>query len=185
MTTWVALLRGVNVNGITIRSADLAALLRGLGLTDVTTVVASGNARFTADVDVAGRPELKARIEAALRERFDYDAWIVLVTLDELAAAITAYPFDADDDSRQPYVVFCSDAAVRDALADAAASLDPAEDPAHPGFGVVYWSPEVGRTLDTPFGKLLGRAAYKPTTTTRNLRTLVKILGSEPPVSPE
>ena len=185
MTTWVALLRGVNVNGITIRSADLAALLRGLGFDDVKTVLASGNARFAVDVDVAGRAELKTRIESALRDRFDYDAWIVLVTLDELAAAIAAYPFDAADPRRQPYVVFCSDAAVRDALADAAASLDPAEDPTHPGFGVMYWSPEVGRTLDTPFGTLLGRAAYKPTTTTRNLRTLVKILGSEAPVSPE
>ncbi len=28
MTTWVALLRGVNVGGITVRSADLAALFR-------------------------------------------------------------------------------------------------------------------------------------------------------------
>jgi uncharacterized protein (DUF1697 family) len=27
MTTWVALLRGVNVNGITIRSAELADLM--------------------------------------------------------------------------------------------------------------------------------------------------------------
>ncbi len=28
MTAWVALLRGVNVGGITIRNADLAALMR-------------------------------------------------------------------------------------------------------------------------------------------------------------
>ncbi len=61
MTTWVALLRGVNVNGITIRSADLAALLRRLGFDDVKTVLASGNARFSTDVDVTGRAELKAR----------------------------------------------------------------------------------------------------------------------------
>ncbi|QOC25574.1 DUF1697 domain-containing protein [Microbacterium hominis] len=176
MTTWVALLRGVNVNGITIRSADLAALLRRLGFDDVKTVLASGNARFSTDVDVTGRADLKARIEAALREQFDYDAWIVLITLDELEAATTTYPFDADDETRQPYVVFCSELAVRDALVDAAASLDPAEDPTQPGFGVVYWSPEKGRTLDTPFGRLLGRSEYKPTTTTRNLRTLVKIL---------
>lgn len=177
MTTWVALLRGVNVNGITIRSTDLAALLRDLGASDVKTFLASGNARFIADVDVAGRAGLKARIEAALRERFGYDAWIVLVTLNELEAAAAAYPFDADDATRQPYVIFCSEIAVRDALVEAAASVDREEDPTHPGFGVVYWSPEKGRTLDTPFGKLLGRAEYKPTTTTRNLRTLTKILG--------
>jgi len=178
MTTWVALLRGVNVNGITIRGADLADLMRALGFGEVKTILASGNVRFTADADadVAGRALLKKRIEGALRERFDYDAWIVLVTRDELDATVATFPFDADDDSRQPYVVFCSEPAVRDALADAAASLDPHEDPTQPGFGVVYWSPPKGRTLDTPFGRLLGRAEYKPTTTTRNLRTLVKIL---------
>lgn len=180
MTTWVALLRGVNVNGITIRSADLAALLRELDLTEVRTVLASGNARFVADTDVSGRAELKTRIEAALRERFDYDAWIVLVTLDELAAATTAYPFDADDERRQPYVVFCSDPAVLRDLMDAAGPLDPAEDRAEIGDGVVYWSPEKGRTLDTPFGRLLARARWRATTTTRNLRTLAKILTTAP-----
>lgn len=176
MTTWVALLRGVNVNGITIRGADLADLMRALGFGEVKTILASGNVRFTADVDVSDRAKLKKRIEDALRERFDYDAWIVLVILAELDATVSTFPFDADDDARQPYVVFCSEMAVRDALADAAASFDPREDPTQPGFGVVYWSPPKGRTLDTAFGKLLGRAEYKPTTTTRNLRTLVKIL---------
>ncbi|WP_258371005.1 DUF1697 domain-containing protein [Curtobacterium sp. MCBD17_021] len=42
MTRWVALLRGVNVNGITIRSAELVELFRALGHTDVRTVLASG-----------------------------------------------------------------------------------------------------------------------------------------------
>lgn len=176
MTTWVALLRGVNVNGITIRSAHLADLMRALGFSEVKTILASGNVRFAADVDVSARARLKKRIEDALRERFDYDAWIILVTLDELEATVATFPFDADDDTRQPYVVFCSEMAVRDALVDAAASLDPHDDPTQPGFGIVYWSPPKGRTLDTPFGKMLGRAEYKPTTTTRNLRTLVKIL---------
>ena len=48
-------------------------------------------------VAVPGRAALKARIEAALRDRFGYDAWIVLVTLDELATALDAFPFDAAD----------------------------------------------------------------------------------------
>ncbi len=132
MTTWVALLRGVNVNGITIRGADLADLMRALGFGEVKTILASGNVRFTADVDVSDRAKLKKRIEDALRERFDYDAWIVLVTLAELDATVSTFPFDADDDARQPYVVFCSEMAVRDALADAAASFDPREDPTQP-----------------------------------------------------
>ena len=60
----------------------------------------------------------------------------------------------------------------RDALMDAAAPLDPVEDPTSAGFGVVYWSVEKGRSIDSPFARVLARPAYRQTTTTRNLRTL-------------
>ena len=36
--------------------------------------------------------------------------------LAELDATVSTFPFDADDDARQPYVVFCSEMAVRDGL---------------------------------------------------------------------
>ncbi len=180
MTTWVALLRGVNVNGITIRGADLTELFAELGFGAVRTVLASGNVRFETDAEASDRVAVKTRIEAALRERFGYDAWIVLVTLDELQSAIAAFPFDASDASRQPYVVFCSDAAVQVELTEAAASVDPDDDPVRGGAGVVYWSPEKGRTLDTPYGRLLAKSRYKSATTTRNLRTLDKIVAASP-----
>ncbi|MFD1339679.1 DUF1697 domain-containing protein [Microbacterium lemovicicum] len=175
-TTWVALLRGVNVGGVTVRSADLAAMFRDLGHAEVRTFLASGNVRFETDDAPSRRSALKASIEKALRERFGYDAWIVLLTRAELENAVTAFPFDADDDGRQPYVLFSSDAAVLAELAEAAASLSDTEtDPVAEGKGVLYWSPPKGRTLDTPFAKVIGRARYKSTTTNRNLRTLVKI----------
>lgn len=177
MTDWVALLRGVNVGGITIRNADLRPLFEGLGLREVRTVLASGNVAFASDDEAGERRAVKQRIEAALRERFDYDAWVVLITRDELAAAVAGFPFDADASERQPWVIFCADARTRDELTDAAAALDRATDPVAPGPGVVYWNPVKGTTVDTPFAKLLGKAVYKPRTTNRNLRTLVKILG--------
>ncbi len=76
MTTWVALLRGVNVGGITIRSAELKEMFaESLGFGAVRAVLASGNVRFEAGDAPAERGELKSRVEAALRERFGYDAW--------------------------------------------------------------------------------------------------------------
>ncbi|MDQ1128549.1 DUF1697 domain-containing protein [Microbacterium sp. SORGH_AS_0888] len=180
MTAWVALLRGVNVNGITIRNTDLALLFTDLGLASVTPVLASGNVRFrTADPPEAADDErrgLKTRIENALRERFAYEAWIVLVTLAELRSVVEGFPFDREDASRQPYVVFCGDGDALAELTAAADGLDPAEDPLRAASGVLYWNPEKGRTPDTPFGRILGRARWKATTTTRNLRTLAKIL---------
>ena len=174
MTVWVALLRGVNVGGITVRSADLRELFESEGHTEVRTVLASGNVVFSSDKSATS---LKPAIEKALRERFGYDAWIVLVTLDDVRKAIDAFPFDASDASRQPWVIFGSGEAVLDELADAAASMDQAADPVARGKRVLYWNPVKGTTVDTPFGKLLARKSYKATTTNRNLRTLQKIVG--------
>lgn len=173
MTEWVALLRGVNVGGITIRSTELREMLAGIGLEDARTFLASGNAAFSSP---RSGDELKPAIEAALRERFGYDAWIVLVTRSDVAAAIASFPFDAGDDARQPWVIFCVDGATRDELMDASAPLDPEVDPVAAGPGVVYWNPQKGRSTDTPFAKIIARATYKSRTTNRNLRTLRKIV---------
>jgi uncharacterized protein (DUF1697 family) len=176
MSTWVALLRGVNVGGITIRSADLASLFREeLGFAEARTFLASGNVRFESDAVAAGREKLKAAIEKALRTRFGYDAWIVLVTLEEMRQAIEEFPFDAGDETRQPWVVFCVDTATRDELTAAAASLDSTVDPVAAGPGVVYWNPPKGSSTDTAFAKILAKPTYKSRTTNRNLRTLAKI----------
>lgn len=177
MTTWIALLRGVNVGGITIRNADLARVFDGLGATGVRTVLASGNVAFELPSPASARAKVKAEVEKALRAAFDYDAWIVLVTAAEMRSAIDAFPFDPADANRQPWVIFCVDTATRDELAAAAAALDPDVDPVAAGPGVVYWNPVKGTTVDTPFAKLIAKADYKPRTTNRNLRTLLKIVG--------
>jgi uncharacterized protein (DUF1697 family) len=176
MTNLVALLRGVNVGGITVKSADLRELFVELGFDDVRTVLASGNVTFSAG-NGERLPALKARIESALRERFGYDAWIVLVTREQVERVVEAFPFDASDAERQPWVVFGSDEAVLDELVEAAGEFDPDADPVARGDGVVYWNPVKGTTVDTPFGKMLGKPRYKPVTTNRNLRTLTKVLG--------
>jgi uncharacterized protein (DUF1697 family) len=177
VTEWVALLRGVNVGSITVRSADLRRVLEDLGLDGVRTVLASGNATFASPTPAARRDTLKKRIEGALRAEFDYDAWVLLFTRSELAHAADRFPFDAADDTRQPWLLFCVDADTRDELVAAAADLDGDRDPVASGPGVVYWNPPKGSTTDTPFAKIIGRRTYKERTTNRNLRTVLKILG--------
>ena len=61
----MALLRGVNVGGITVKSADLADMARGLGLDDVRTVLASGNLTFLSRAKAA---TVKSKIEGGLPE---------------------------------------------------------------------------------------------------------------------
>ncbi|MCS5715507.1 DUF1697 domain-containing protein [Herbiconiux sp. CPCC 205716] len=177
MARFVALLRGVNVNGITVKSAELGALFRSLGFEGVRTVLASGNVVF--ETDARDTAALKSTIEAALGERFGYDAWIVLVPHDRLAAVVAGYPFP-DDEAAHPYVVFTSDADVFAEVTAVAAELAPAPAPAPeratPGDGVLYWQCPRGSSTDTPLAKALARARYRATTTTRNLRTLQKLL---------
>ena len=173
MTRFVALLRGVNVGNIKVTSADLAAMARDLGLAEVRTVLATGNLLFSSDDDATSS---KARIEGGLRDTFGYDAWIVLTTVDHIAAVVDDYPFDPERDGYQPYVLFGSEPAVLDELEAAAGDLAPADEQVAPGDRVLYWECPRGSSTDTPFAKLVARTRYRPSTTTRNLRTLHKLL---------
>lgn len=175
MTRWAALLRGVNVNGITITSADLKELFVSLGFDDVRTVLASGNVVFDSD-DAADT--LKPTIEKALSDRFGYDAWIILVPHRSLEAIVDSYPWPETADSH-PYVVFGSDESALQEIAQGADALDAGDaaiERATRDGDVVYWECPKGSSTDTPFAKLLARARYKSVTTTRNLRTLRKLL---------
>lgn len=173
----VALLRGVNVNGITVTSAALAATFAGLGLTGVRTVLASGNVVFdqAEEPTAASLAQLKADIEAGLARDFGYDAWIVLVPQERVARLAAAYPFPRTDDTHHPYLVFSSSADVAAELAAGAAELNGATESVAPGDGVLYWRVQRGASVDSPFAKLLAKSRYKPHVTTRNLRTVEKL----------
>ena len=178
MSHWVALLRGVNVNGITVRSADLAQLFTDLGFADVRTVLASGNVCFETETDGhdPDRAALKSRIETGLRERFGYDAWIVLVAHSALAEIIESYPFESDAE-HHAYVIFAPTEQAREQILAGSPGHDEAGDEqAAAGEGVVYWRCPKGASTDTPLSKHLAKARFKATTTTRNINTLRKLL---------
>ncbi|WP_432560992.1 DUF1697 domain-containing protein [Kineococcus sp. SYSU DK003] len=170
---WVVLLRGVNVNGISIKSAPLSACLQQAGFTGVRSVLASGNVTVVAD-DALGREDVAQKAERALREEFGYDAWVVVLTPDRLAAIGGGYPFPRDDGAFQPYCVFASDAGqlaelYRSHTANEVESVELAGD-------VVYWRCPKGSSTGTPFAKLAAAQRWKPVVTTRNLRTVDKLV---------
>jgi uncharacterized protein (DUF1697 family) len=71
------------------------------------------------------------------------------------------------------YVTFVSDPDVLDELA----GLKPGPDERlEPGDGVIYWQVPRSKSLDSAMGKTMGKKRYKSSTTTRNLRTLDKVL---------
>lgn len=167
----IALLRGVNVGGVTVKSAQLAEVFRGLGFTEVRTVLASGNVLF----DGPGSPaDQTAAIEHALSEEFGYPARVVVTDQAAVAAVVDAYPFPEVDD-RQPYVIFPGKASDIPSLLELAGDLDDAVERVQQGDGVLYWEVRKGMSTDSAFSK---RTAKTPgiLMTTRNLRTLRKLL---------
>jgi len=162
-------LRGVNVGGVKVPSADLKRVLGEEGLTGVKTYVASGN--VTCESPLAAS-ELQLEVEAALSKNFSYDAHVQVFSHEELAPIVAGYPFDIDDFHHR-YVVFCDAARTASELADG--DTGDMEKVSATG-RVVYWRCPKGSTLDTPFSKLTSAKKYKAATTTRNLNTVEKML---------
>jgi uncharacterized protein (DUF1697 family) len=170
VTRYAALLRGVNVGGVNLKMADVAAAFTDAGFTDVTTILASGNVLLTSR---AGVDAVRKKAEKALRDAFGYDAWVLAYDIDTVTAISQAFPFTREVDGVQSYVTFVSDPDVLDELAD----LKPGKgEKIERGIGVVYWQVPKNSTLDSAIGKTMGKKRYKSSTTTRNLRTVEKLL---------
>ena len=122
MTTWVVLLRGVNVGGANrLAMSDLRDLVGGLGHSEVVTYIQSGNVVLKSPRD--DRAAVAAEICEGIRSTFGLTVSAILRTLDELRAAVAANPFRAEAqlDATRVHITFLS--AVPEA--DRAAQLEP------------------------------------------------------------
>jgi uncharacterized protein (DUF1697 family) len=170
VTRYAAFLRGVNVGGVNLKMAEVAKVFTDAGFDNVKTVLATGNVLLDS---TSGAKKVRSTAEAALRQAFGYDAWVLVYDLDTLRDISADYPFERDVPEHHSYVTFVSDDAVLDELAGLAAD---AGETAARGDGVLYWQVPKAATLDSTIGKTMGKKRYKSSTTTRNLRTLDKLL---------
>ncbi|HEX2248559.1 MAG TPA: DUF1697 domain-containing protein [Arthrobacter sp.] len=173
MTTYAIFLRGINVGGINIKMADLKAALAELPLQNVRTLLASGNIVCASNGSAA---EVKQLVEAKLRERFGYDAWVVVLSAERLEELVAACPYPADNGGVHAYVTVTSEPAELQKLHAAAAAVD--GDGVMLGPEAMAWTAAKGGTLDSPVNKLVAQKRFKSTTTTRNLRTMLKVLAA-------
>jgi uncharacterized protein (DUF1697 family) len=171
MNSYAVFLRGINVGGINIKMADLKDALESRPFTGAKTLLASGNVVLSSGLDAAG---VKKEFEACLRETFGYDAWVVVLTAGRVAELVAACPYPADDASTHTYLTLASDPDVLSALHGAGSALDGAE-LTRLGPEAIAWRAPAGGTLDSPFSKLSSKPRYKAATTTRNLRTVLKV----------
>ena len=171
MGSYAVFLRGINVGGINIKMADLKVALKSRGFEDVKTLLASGNVVLASEQDAAA---VKQQFEECLRESFGYDAWVVVLTAKRVSELVDACPYPEDDKSTHTYITLASDTAMLDELDTAGAALEGAEQK-RLGPEALAWLAPAGGTLDSPFSRISSKARFKATTTTRNLRTLIKV----------
>jgi uncharacterized protein (DUF1697 family) len=172
VTRYAAFLRGVNVGGVNLKMAEVAKVLEDAGFTNVRTILATGNVLLDSR---SGVDAVRKKAEKALRDGFGYDAWVLAYDLDTVRAISERFPFDREVDGHHSYITFVTDKDVLEELAELGNNAG-AHEKIKRGEGVVYWQVPNKGTLDTTIGKTMGKKRYKSSTTTRNLRTVEKVL---------
>ncbi|MBC7552009.1 MAG: DUF1697 domain-containing protein [Cellulomonas sp.] len=84
-TTHVALLRAINVGGVTVPMTHLRDLATELGWTDIITYLATGNLLFATEESAA---TIEQRLAAALRAEYAREVPVVVRTPTQLAATL-------------------------------------------------------------------------------------------------
>lgn len=174
-TSYLALLRGINVGGNNIiQMADLKACFESLGLSDVLTYIQSGNVLFkSAQKD---RARLAKTIEAGLSERFRYEARLVIVTHKQLKLAVQGAPhgFGKAPDKFRYDVIFLKEPLTPK---EAIKSVRTKEgvDSAYAGKDVLYFSRLISKAAQSHLRRIIALPVYQ-SMTIRNWNTTTKLL---------
>ena len=121
MTTYVALLRAVNVGGTgKLPMAELRALCTNVGFERVRTYIASGNVVLESDLPAAG---VKSELEARLLAYAGRPVGVVVRTAAEMAGVVAANPFPGAAPNRT-VAIFLDAPPPADALAAATGVSD-------------------------------------------------------------
>lgn len=175
-TQYVAFLRAVNIGGRIVKMADLKKPFERLGLTDVSTFIASGNVIFTSPDSLA---VLETRIEAALQKALGYPVTTMLRTTAEVAEIADRHPVAAASiGGGSLYVGFmrtkAAPAAVKKAL-----SLQTDVDELHVNGREVYWLARKSIAEATITGASIEKALGTPVTF-RNINTVRRLATKYP-----
>ena len=95
MTTYIALLRGINVGGKNIiKMANLKRMFEEMGLSEVQTYIQSGNVLFKSNEK---EEILRKHIEYKIGKTFGFSVAVVLRTAEELKRIICNCPFSDEE----------------------------------------------------------------------------------------
>lgn len=166
-----AFLRGVNVKGTNMKMAEVCDVFKNAGMQNVSSVLASGNILFESDEN---HDTLKKKLQSAMSEHFNYEAFLFIRNQIEIENILKNSPFHKQEDFH--IYTFIANPDVENILKQefekCRKSTGEAAKIVDAGF---YWKTPKGNTLESEFGKILGRKNMKDQFTSRNINTFEKI----------
>lgn len=169
---YCAFLRGVNVNGTAMKMAEVCDVFKKAGMKDVSSVLATGNILFESDET----PEnLKQKLEKSLSEYFQYEAFLFLKTEEEVKEILENSHFEKYE-NLHIYSFICNSGDENLLMQEFLKTNHQEQEEAKLIKGNFYWKIPKGNTLDSEFGKILGKKSFKNILTSRNINTIEKIV---------
>lgn len=176
MAVYIAFLRGINVSGHRVKMNRLRGLFEELGLSDVSTFIASGNVIFSSGSE--DREALIEMLENHLAAELGYEVAVFLRTPTELASLAAADEPDEETAALAPsshYVIFLKTTASESLKAELGALQSEMDEFEFSGTEI-HWRIQ-GKLTDSPlFAGSLERATRNTPTTTRNMNTVRRIV---------
>ena len=176
MTTYLVLLRGINVGGKNkVPMAELRTVLEGLGFSNVSSYIASGNVFLDSKLSAA---KVAEKIEAALPKAFKLDSEIVRIAVlsaPELEAVVKKRPKGFGDEPAK----YNSDAVFLMGIDadEAMAVFSPRDgvDQVWPGDGVIYSQRLSAERTKSRLNRIMSSPHYKAMTI-RSWQTTLALL---------
>lgn len=173
---WAAMLRGINLGKRQLKSAELKAVVEGMGFTEVRTILASGNVVFEAG---DAKPEaLERDLHVALEKATGLKSEIFVRNRAELAELVENNPFPDEARERPSFLLvsFHRESVDKDAIDRVAAGYDGPERMVVRGRELITDFPDgQGRSNLPP---VMQKARLSQHNTGRNWNTVLKLLAA-------
>jgi uncharacterized protein (DUF1697 family) len=163
MTSYVALLRGINVGGKNlVAMREVAAAFRDAGYGNVRTHGQSGNVLF--ETDHGGGLELETSIETFLHQRCALPMLVVVRSREELAATVAAAPPNHGSDLLRSDVFFLKSPLTAHIVFAKLPELRQGVDSMSPGPGVLYFSRVAAQATKTRVQRVFAMPEFQQMT---------------------
>ena len=169
---YCAFLRGVNVKGTNMKMAEVCEVFKNVGMKDAVSVLASGNIIFSSEKSAQ---DLKIILEKAISEHFNYEAFLFVKSQEEIESFWNSNPFKKNE-NLHIYAFVGHHEVEKVLMKEFENAVKTENEEGKIVSNIFYWQVPKGNTLDSTFGKILGRKNLKDQFTSRNINTFEKIL---------